>query len=145
MLKYLLPLGLIAASGPQSNSCLILGADTARRVAEHKPQCDLVAMDHRGSKRILETTPSRYYDHVILSVGENDSLNPKLGQNMFAIRRKVNGRVVTWLVPYQRRAEQRAFETATHFHDRVIYLRKFKEDKNNLGSPKDFKAVAKAL
>lgn len=144
MLRYLIPLLLLGAAVP-SNSCLVLGADVARQIAKYKPQCDVVAVDGRSSARINDNVPTKRYAVAYVVAGTNDPLNPKLGANLFSIRRKLNAGRVTWVAPYPARASQRVYETAVYFKDGVVYLSKFKQNYSKLGHPKDYKAVAKAL
>lgn len=131
------------ASTRQVQSCLVLGDSIAQGLAPYRPQCNVVAKEGANSATIARMAPSHPYGVVYVSAGSNDPINPKLGVNLFAIRRKYSHSSVVWIAPRNSRAAERVYETAVYHHDRIVYLAKFKS--NDGIHPKDYKAVAKKL
>jgi len=121
--------------------CLLLGDMVAQGLAQYK-QCTLVAGAHWSSARIAQQTIKGTYSRVYIVAGNNDPLNPKLGPNLFLIRRKIKA-PVTWVAPRNPKAQQRVYETAVHFRDRVVYLSKYKS-KDGV-QPKSYREVAGKL
>ncbi len=132
---------LIGAATP--SSCLVVGDSIAKGVASYMPACSVAARIGASSARIKEMTPKEKYGRVIISAGSNDPLNPKLGANLFAIRKNFAGSQVTWLAPRNSRAQQRVYETAVYFKDRVVYLSQFKSSDGI--HPKNYAQVARKL
>lgn len=146
--SYFLALAILMPSEaqavpPASAGCLIVGDSVAQGLASYHSQCKAVTKVGASSARILRLPIGSGYSEVVISAGSNDPLNPKLGPNLWALRKKFPDAKVTWVAPRNSRAAQRVYETAVMFHDRVVYLGKFKS--NDGIHPKDYKAVAKKV
>lgn len=136
---YLLTLLAASVGAP----CVFVGDEIAQAVSAYKPECAVVTRPGSSSLTLQNVTLKHSYPRVYISVGTNGYLNPNMGKNLFAIRRKFKNAAVTWIAPRNRRAEEIVFETAVHFHDRVVYLNKVRPTKALRG--KDYEKIAKQL
>lgn len=141
-MKYLLPLLLLGAS-PVGAPCIFVGDEIAQSVSAYKPECAVYTRPGSSSLTLQSLHLNHTYPKVYISVGTNGHLNPKLGPNLFTIRRKLKTSAVTWIAPRNPRGQEAVFETAVHFHDRIVYLSKIRP--KGLLRSKDYKAVAQQL
>jgi len=141
-MKYLAPLLLIGAA-PYGGPCVFIGDEIAQSIAVYKPECAVVTRPGSTTATLQRITLKNSYGRVYISVGTNGYLNPQIGPNLFAIRKRVKTMPVTWIAPRNKRAEQAVFETAVHFHDNIVYLNKVRPTKALRAT--DFKKIAKQL
>lgn len=80
--------------------CLIVGDSIAVGVAQHRPQCELIARvgitSTAWNKRFASTMPQA--QHTVISLGTNDWLADKTFKEIAELRAKISGRV-TWILP----------------------------------------------
>jgi hypothetical protein len=105
--------------------CLILGDSLAQGAAaalrnSYHRQCDVVATQGIGSAAILRSTPTRPYQTATISAGSNDSRNPKLANNLIAIRQTLTADHVVWIAPYNRSVAYLVSEIARSFGDSLV-------------------------
>lgn len=62
-------------------------------------------------------------DYVVISMGSNDPINPRLIQNAERLRREITAQRVVWILPYNRIAAGRISAVARRFRDSVVDLR----------------------
>ena len=62
---------------------------------------------------------------VIISLGSNDPVSPKLLQDLRSVRSRVGDRRVLWLVPYDRRAARTVYSVAAERGDGLVDLKLF--------------------
>jgi lysophospholipase L1-like esterase len=80
--------------------CLIVGDSIAVGVAQHRPQCELIARvgitSTAWNKRFAATMPAA--QHTVISLGTNDWLADKTFKEIAELRDRISGRV-TWILP----------------------------------------------
>jgi hypothetical protein len=123
--------------------CIFIGDEIAQAVAAYKPECAISARPGASTMTLQKIKLNHTYPKVIISIGTNGYLNPNIGPNLFTIRKKFKNASVVWLAPRNSRAQEAVFETAVHFHDRVVYLNKTRP--TGVLRAKDYKAIAKLL
>jgi hypothetical protein len=108
--------------------CLMVGDSLAQFTqqavrAAHGPACILVARQGAGSGEIatwrLPPAPASF---VVISAGTNDARNPALPRNLAAIRARITGTRVAWLLPYDRQAAMIVHLVAVRFKDSEMDL-----------------------
>lgn len=109
------------------SSCLVLGdshavatADALRAALGNR--CAVVAQSRIPSSTILDRTPVDPYQDAVISAGANDADNPRLADNLNAIRYRLRSARVVWLLPYDRRASSVIEDVAKRWGDLVIDL-----------------------
>lgn len=120
--------------------CLVLGDSIAVGVAQHLPECQVIAKVGLTSSQVLASVKAVSNDVTIISVGSNDPRNPELLRNIRALRAKINAKYVIWLLPYDGGASDAVSYVAGSNRDYMINL-------NNFASgdgvhPKNYKSVA---
>lgn len=123
--------------------CIFVGDEIAQRVSRYKPECAVAARPDATSLTMLNFKPSNKYSHVYISVGTSGYLNPNMAKNLFTLRKRYKNVTVTWIAPRNTRGAQIVFETATYFHDSVVYVGKVRP--KGILREKDYKAIAKHL
>lgn len=108
-------------------ACLILGDSHADGTAAALraalgDRCAVVARNGIGSAAIRDRVPAGAYGSAVISAGANDADNPRLGDNLNAIRGKLQVGKVVWLLPYDRRASAAIEGVARRWGDLVIDL-----------------------
>ena len=87
--------------------CLIVGDSIAVGIAQHRPQCELIARvgitSTAWNKRFAATMPQA--QHTIISLGTNDWLADKTFKEIAELRSRISGRV-TWILPANGTARQ---------------------------------------
>jgi hypothetical protein len=139
---YVAALAMLYANSAKAE-CLVLGDSIAAGVAPYKAACKNVSRVGANSAAIARMAPKGSYSVVYVSAGSNDPLNPKLGENLFAIRRKYPTAKFVWIAPRNSRAAERVYETAIFHHDRVVYTSKLKS--NDGLHPKSYSELARKL
>ena len=100
-------------------SCAIAGDSIAAGVGAQMPQCHTDAKVGTPSADIIHRVPAGHIGLMIISAGSNDPLNPRLGDNLNAMRRRAGGGV-TWIAPVNPRARS-VVDSVAHAHgDRVV-------------------------
>jgi hypothetical protein len=103
-------------------------------------QCTINARVGASSGEIARK--ARGAGFCVISAGSNDPDNPRLVDNLLAIRRKVsNCSSVVWIVPVNQRAAHAVRQVAAKFGDRAV---PFKPSKDNV-HPKSYVALYKAV
>ncbi len=138
-----MPLMMLLGAAPVGAPCVFVGDEIGQAVAHFKPECAVVTRPGSSSLTLQKLKLNNYYPQVYISVGTNGYLNPKLGPNLFTIRKKFTKSKVTWIAPRTAKAQQAVYKTAVYFHDNIVYLSKVRP-KGQLRS-KDYKTVAKQL
>lgn len=123
--------------------CIFIGDEVAQRVAHYKPECAVAARPDATSLTMLNFKPANKYSHVYIAVGTSGYLNPNMGKNLFTLRKRYKGMPVTWIAPRNTRGQQIVFETATYFHDNVVYLSRVRP--KGIVRDKDYKKIAQSL
>ena len=106
--------------------CAILGDSIAVGVAQHQKYCYRDAIvginSHNFAKRITTINA----DHVLISLGSNDSAKTNTDWHLLQIRASVAADTVTWLLSANNAsAHAAAKKVAEMFHDRVIEVKPF--------------------
>lgn len=97
--------------------CLIVGDSIAVGVAPRLPQCTVNAKIGIPSASVIGRTKDAAI--LIVSAGSNDPDNPRLADNLRAIRAKTHGKVI-WILPINKRAAGIVREVANENKDEVI-------------------------
>lgn len=111
--------------------CLILGdstaVGTAAALAVLGIQCETRARVGASSSDALSFATKSLPDGlVVIALGSNDPRNPKLLQNLEAIRRRTASRRVVWVAPYHPAASAIVRTVAVTFGDIVVDLNSFR-------------------
>ena len=120
--------------------CLVLGDSIAVGVAQHLPECQVIAKVGLSSSQVLASVKAVSNDVTIISVGSNDPRNPELLRNIRALRAKINAKYVIWLLPYDGSASGAVRHIAGANRDYIIDLKNFASGDGV--HPKNYKAVA---
>lgn len=107
--------------------CLILGDSTAIGIAQHKPECAVIARVGITSEnwyKTFNTNPitKKKYKIVVISLGNNDYKNTT-AESLYNIRKHINADTVFWIAPsLTLKPIQRSLinELANEFKDKVI-------------------------
>lgn len=122
----------VGAVGPQMIPfCLILGdstaVGTAAALATSGIQCETRARVGASSGDAVRFSPkSVSASLVVIALGSNDPGNPKLHQNLEAIRRRTSAPRIVWLAPYNPAASAIVRTVAATFGDSVVHLEAFR-------------------
>ena len=109
---------LVTVSGG-AGSCAIAGDSIAKGVGTQMPQCTVDAKVGTPSADIIHRVPTGHLGLMIISAGSNDPMNPRLADNLTAMRKRTGGGV-TWIAPVNPRARS-VVESVAHSHgDRVV-------------------------
>ena len=103
--------------------CLIVGDSIAVGIAQHRPQCELVARvgitSTAWNKRFASTlAPAK---HTIISLGTNDWLADKTFQEITKLRASIKGQV-TWILPANNTAKQTPVVTVAQMYNDVTLV-----------------------
>jgi len=99
--------------------CAVIGDSIALGLSSQMPQCAHNAKKGIPSADIIRRVPEGLVQTLLISAGTNDADNPRLGDNLRAIRRRAGGGVI-WIAPVDARARG-AVETVAKLHgDRVV-------------------------
>jgi hypothetical protein len=100
-------------------SCAIAGDSIAKGVGTQMPECSVDAKVGTPSADIIHRVPTGHVGLMIISAGSNDPMNPRLADNLNAMRKRAGGGV-TWIAPVNPRARG-VVEDVAHSHgDRVV-------------------------
>ena len=107
--------------------CMILGDSTAIGIAQHKPECAVIARVGITSEnwyKNFNTNPNtkNNYKIVVISLGNNDYKNTT-AESLYNIRKHINADIVFWIAPsLTLKPIQRLLvrELANEFKDKVI-------------------------
>lgn len=108
--------------------CLMVGDSLAQFAAQavraaQGPACRVVARQGAGSAEIASwRVPPVDATFVVISAGSNDPRNPALPRNLAAIRARITGKRVAWLLPYDRQAAFIVHRVAVSFGDSEMDL-----------------------
>lgn len=87
--------------------CLIVGDSIAVGIAQHRPQCELIARvgitSSGWNRRFGNSVPPA--QHTVISLGTNDWLADKTLKEIAELRSRISGRV-TWILPANGTARQ---------------------------------------
>jgi len=120
--------------------CLVLGDSIAVGVAQHLPECQVIAKVGLSSSQVLAAVKAVSNDVTIISVGSNDPRNPELLRNIRALRAKINAKYVIWLLPYDGSASGAVRQVAGSHRDYLIDLKNFASGDGV--HPKNYKSIA---
>jgi hypothetical protein len=98
-------------------TCLVAGDSIALALSAHIPGCLVDAKVGLPSGDIVARVKAA--DVVVLSAGSNDPHNPRLVDNLKAMRAKARGRVI-WIVPTNHTAAAAVNRVAMQFRDKAI-------------------------
>lgn len=103
--------------------CLIVGDSIAVGIAQHRPQCELVARvgitSTAWNKKFANTlAPAK---HTIISLGTNDWLADKTFQEISQLRARIKGQV-TWILPANNTAKQTPVVTVAQMYNDVTLV-----------------------
>jgi len=101
-------------------TCAIVGDSIADMLVPYFKECEHSAKSGISSAKVLGRTPSGK-TVVIVSAGSNDPDNPRLKDNLRAIRAKHNDRVI-WIVPAVAVAREAVVAVAAEHHDDVVFF-----------------------
>lgn len=103
--------------------CLIVGDSIAVGIAQHRPQCEIIARvgitSTAWNKRFADTMPTT--KHTIISLGTNDWLADKTFQEIVQLRAKIAGRV-TWILPANNTVKQTPVVTVAQMYNDVTLV-----------------------
>lgn len=102
-----------------AGGCAIVGDSIADGLAEKMPHCQRNAKIGIPSGKIIERVPQGYLGLLIISAGSNDPQNPRLADNLNAMRRRAGGGVI-WIAPVDSRARSVVNSVAQAHGDRVV-------------------------
>ena len=116
--------------------CLIIGDSIAHGIANIRKECNSLAEIglnsvewHRkyGKSMILTEMD---YKTVIISLGVNDSDISRLEKELRQIRGKIKQKDVVWIIPSEKRQEQRNIVTmiAAVYNDRMVEIPSYSQD-----------------
>ena len=111
--------------------CLILGDSIAVGIAQHRPECQVIAKVGINSKNWVNKniTKDLSADNVIISLGSNDYKNINTLKEFFTIRQVVTARNVYWIVPaINNEVREMVDIVADKFEDKVIHINKVSKD-----------------
>ena len=111
--------------------CLILGDSIAVGIAQHRPECQVIAKVGINSKNWVNKniTKDLSADNVIISLGSNDYKNINTLKELFTIRQVVTARNVYWIVPaINNEVREMVDIVADKFEDKVIHINKVSKD-----------------
>ena len=122
--------------------CIAVGDSIAVGIgtAEH---CVINAKVGASSSYIANHVMSADKKVAVISAGSNDPTNPKLMNNLSAIRAKVSAQRVVWILPYNRKAAAVVRSVAVLHGDAYIDLAGFKT--RDGVHPSSYAAVAKQI
>lgn len=98
-------------------NCLVAGDSIALGLSDHIPGCVVNAKAGLPSGDIVERVKAA--DVTVLSAGSNDPHNPRLVDNLKAMRAKACGRVV-WVVPANHTAAAAVSRIAMANRDKIV-------------------------
>lgn len=122
--------------------CIAIGDSIALGIGQ-AAKCSINAKIGASSSYIADHTVSRGNGVAVISAGSNDPDNPRLAENLKAIRNKIKARRVVWILPYHRRAAREVMLVAGLYGDGYINLARFATGDGV--HPKSYSAVAKQL
>ena len=106
--------------------CAILGDSIAVGVAQHRRYCYRDAVVGITSQNFTKRMTLINANHVLISLGSNDSPTMNTESNLLKIRNSVAADTVTWLLSANNPSAHSAAKTvAATFHDRVIEVKPF--------------------
>lgn len=122
--------------------CVAVGDSIAVGVGQ-AAHCMINAKVGASSSYIASHTYSSDKRVAVISAGSNDPDNPKLMNNLHAIRAKITARRVVWILPYNRKAAEVVKAVAVQHGDAYIDLSGFKT--RDRVHPSSYSAVAKNI
>jgi lysophospholipase L1-like esterase len=111
--------------------CLVLGDSIAVGIAQHRPECQVIAKVGINSKNWVNKniTKDLSAGTVIISLGSNDHKNINTLKELFAIRQVVSAKNVYWILPAINPEIQEMVDiVADKFEDKVIRINKVSSD-----------------
>ncbi|WP_242121289.1 hypothetical protein [Sphingomonas lacusdianchii] len=128
--------------------CLIVGdstgVGTAAALAAQGIRCEVQAKVGASSARVLQAQPAgAIAGRAVIAVGSNDPDNPRLMQNLSALRGRLVAGHVTWLAPYNRKAAAVVTALAYSRRDSVVQLSSY-PSRDRL-HPASYRQVASGL
>jgi hypothetical protein len=122
-------------------SCFIFGDCLALGLAAVLGGCASNAKVGIPSAAVIARAPASSYDLVVISTGSNDPANPRLAQNLEAIRAKVHAGLVVWVRPVNPTAGAKVAATASRHGDGVVHV---KPGRDNV-HPKSYHVLAASV
>jgi hypothetical protein len=119
-------------------TCAVIGDSIAEAQFTYFPACIHDAKIGIPSAAVIGRVHA--VDTLIVSAGSNDPDNPKLLQNLQAIRAKATGKVI-WIVPLNPKAARAVLTVARDHNDKVVTF----TQSNDHVHPKYNGQVAKAI
>jgi lysophospholipase L1-like esterase len=111
--------------------CLILGDSIAVGIAQHRPECQVIAKVGINSKNWVNKniTKDLSANSVIISLGSNDHKNINTLKELFTVRQVISAKNVYWIVPAINPEIQEMVDiVADKFEDKVIRINKVSKD-----------------
>jgi hypothetical protein len=84
------------------------------------PACGVSARVGASSTAIIPRVPTVPLKWLVISAGSNDPRNPKLEENLEAMRARANADRVVWVVPVHKAAAKAVRAVAAHHDDAVV-------------------------
>lgn len=111
--------------------CLIVGDSIAVGIAQHRPECALVAKvgitSTEWNNRYLYSTANA--KHTVISLGSNDWLADKTFKEIVMLRESIMGRV-TWILPANSTAKQTpVVKVAQMYNDVTLVITQTTKDR----------------
>ena len=116
--------------------CLIIGDSIAHGISNIRKECNQLAeiglssveWNRKYGKSMILTEMD--YKTVIISLGVNDSNIERLERELRQIRGKLKQKDVVWIIPSEKRQEQRNIVTmiAAVYNDRMVEIPSYSQD-----------------
>ena len=119
--------------------CLIAGDSIAVGTGPHLRQCVTNAKVGISSAAIIPRVGNAKL--LIVSAGSNDPNNPRLEDNLRAIRAKGNAREVVWILPANMNAALTVSKVARSYGDRTV---SFTPGRDGI-HPRSYRALAASI
>ena len=135
------PLMVAVTTCCEAAECHVVGDSIAYRASRFLRECSAIAQGGLTSTQILERAP-QLSDDVVISAGTNDPQNPKLADNLAAVRSKMTGRVI-WILPAVTQARVVVEQVARAHGDHTIAFRPG-DDGRHPDSPRELAEAVRA-
>lgn len=112
--------------------CLLIGDSIAVGIAQHRPECQVIAKVGINSKNWVNKniTKELSAETVIISLGSNDHKKINSLRELFTIREVITARHVYWIVPANNPDIQEMVEiVADKFEDKILRIPEVSKDK----------------
>lgn len=107
--------------------CLIVGDSIATGIAQHRPECVMVAKVGITSKTWNQKYSPQPSKHTIISLGTNDWGGINTFQELYVLRSKITGRV-TWILPVEPSRQTLVLQVAQSFADSSLIIQQRSRD-----------------